>query len=143
MVKQQVLGNVGRIHKVLMVTSGRIRKEEEESIKQMLQWLGYEPGWDKATNFSFIFAHTKTDGQSEEQKQRNLLNLCDRLGIRTTSTFNARTGEQTEKIMAVAFPPTAPFCDIEKDYKRLQKVLFTTRAVSTPIPLQRSMCAIM
>ena len=51
--------------------------------------------------------------------------------------------EDKEKIMAVAFPPTAPFCDIEKDYKRLQKVLFTTEAVTKPIPLQRSMCAIM
>ena len=143
LLKQQVLGNVGRIHKVLMVTSGRIRKEEEESIKQMLKWLGYEHGWDKLTNFSFLFAYTKTDGQSEEQKQRNLLKMCERLGIRTTALVNSGTGEQELKFMAVAFPPTAPFREIENDYKWLQKVLFTTRAVTKPIPLQRSMCAIM
>ncbi|EOD20974.1 hypothetical protein EMIHUDRAFT_208032 [Emiliania huxleyi CCMP1516] len=143
LLKQQVLGNVGRIHKVLVVTSGRIRKEEEESIKQMLKWLGYDPWWDKETNFSFIFVYTKTDGQSDEQKQRNLLKMCERLDIRTTALVNTATNEQEMKFMAVAFPPTAPFREIENDYKWLQKVIFTTDAVTQPIPVQRSMCAIM
>ena len=142
LVKQQVLGNVGRIHKVMIVASGRIRKEEEESIKQMLKWLGYSHGSDKSTNFSFIFVYTKTDGQTEEQKQRNLLKMCERLGVRTTSIYSQRRKEGIEKIMAVAFPPTAPFREIEKDYERLQKALFAGGGTE-PIRLQRKMCSIM
>ena len=142
MLKQQVLGNVGRIHKVLMVTSGRIRKEEEESIKQMLTWLGYQPQKSKPTNYSFIFVYTKTDGQSDEQKERNLLKMCERLGVRTTTLINASTKEHDgENIMAVAFPPTAPFREIERDYRRLEHELF--KVPSDSISMQRSLCSIM
>ncbi len=130
---------------MLIVVSGRLQKEHQESIKKILGWLGYDPKALKGPSFSVFFIYTKCDGQTEEKKQQNLLRVCDLLGAISNNgmAFKDANGtvREANNALALGFPPQAPFCEIKDDH---EKLMFNTFDIPTePIAMRKSMCTIL
>jgi hypothetical protein len=147
-IKEAIKGNCLKIHKVLVVVSGRLQKEHQDSIKQILSWLGYDPKATRGPSFSesVFFIYTKCDGQTEEKKQQNLLRVCDLLGAESSNTMGFKSPDGTthfvQNALAVGFPPQASFDAIKDDY---DKLMFATFDIPTapPIAMRKSMCTIL
>lgn len=142
-IKESVAGNCLQIHKVLIITSGRLQKDHQDSIKKILEWLQYDARATGGPSMSVNFIYTKTDGQSEDQKQRNLTKMVDLLGATCGSMHVKLNGVFTNytNALAVSFPPTASFADIKEDYSKLKLNVF--EIPSDPISLNRSSCVIL
>ena len=99
-IKEQITSNTATLHKVVIVTSGRIEAQHKESIKQVLEWLKYDP---KATpgsassNMSFLFVYTKMDGKSEDERATALAKMCDRLGAATSAFDGCQRREEVRR----------------------------------------------
>ena len=120
-IKEQITSNTATLHKVVIVTSGRIEAQHKESIKQVLEWLKYDP---KATpgsassNMSFLFVYTKMDGKSEDERATALAKMCDRLGAATSAFDGCQRREEVRRERSgccAAFNPKASIAVITGD----------------------------
>ena len=140
-IKDSVKTNLVNIDKVIIVCSGRIEKNHEDSIKQFMEWLYFNK---YKHNFSFIY--NKSDGLSEAEKLENLTYMCDTLGADPKATKFARfigdTKAHTRKLnLALGFPPNVPYKSIKDDHINLKYVINTS--VDKRIPVDKSKCVIL
>ena len=143
-IKEQITSNTAMLHKVVIVTSGRIEAPHKESIEQVLKWLKYDASEKMGPSMSFRFVYSKTDGKSEEQRATAVAKMCDRLGTRTAQRGMTVNGKFriTEPAFAVGFNPKAAFADIKDDYDKLMFNVFGVP--TTPVNVvPRTICHIM
>ena len=131
-IKEQITSNTATLHKVVIVTSGRIEAQHKESIEQVLKWLNYDPRRGERTKHSFFFVYTRMDGKSDEQKSKALSKVCDRLGASTARIM--RHFLSTAQWLLIA--------DIKDDYDKLMFTLFDIPTSPVNV-VPRSMCLIM
>eukprot|EP00929_Paragymnodinium_shiwhaense_P114057 TRINITY_DN8237_c0_g1_i2.p1 TRINITY_DN8237_c0_g1~~TRINITY_DN8237_c0_g1_i2.p1 ORF type:complete len:429 (-),score=91.94 TRINITY_DN8237_c0_g1_i2:335-1621(-) len=133
-IKQSVKATFLHIDRVVMVCSGRLEKTQETAMRKFMSWLQY----DKHP-FNFSFVYSKADGLSEEEKDQNLATVCNRLGahIHTLKvdpslapSARLRTSQRGRPVNAVdlgvalGFPPSAGYKEVENDHHRLVDVMF-------------------
>ena len=150
LIKEQITSNTATLHKVVILTSGRIEAQHKESIEQVLKWLKYD-AVTSTGSCSFFFVYTKMDRKKEEtleemadRRAKALTKMCDRLGASTAQRAMKVGNEKVflESAMAVGFNPKALIADIKDDYDKLMLTLFG--APSPPVNVvPRSMCPIM
>ena len=144
LIKEQITSNTATLHKVVIVTSGRIEAQHKESIEQVMKWLKYDAAAMTGSSVSFFFVYTKMDGKTDEQRSTALAKVCDRLGASTAQSTMTVGGETifVDTAVAVGFNPRATFADIKEDYDKLMLTLF--EVPTPPVNLvPRSMCPIM
>lgn len=76
-----------------------------------MKWFRYR---DNVKNFAFILS--KQDGLDEDQKQENLDQMVETLGINETANT---------ELLALSVPPKASFGEVENDLKLLKELIFT------------------
>ena len=146
LIKEQITSNTATLHKVVIVTSGRIEAQHKESIEQVLKWLKYEPSsgvWGPSASFHFVY--TKMDGKSEAQRATAVAKMCDRLGA-STGQRSCYYGSGKEKLfegaLAVGFNPEASISNIQEDYDKFMFNVFDTNTPQVQVA-PRSICPIM
>lgn len=145
LIKEQIKCNTAKLHKVIIVTSGRIELQHKQSIEQILKWLNYDPRErGRAPGLSFIFLYTKMDGKSKGQRATALAMLSDRLRVNTdqwATVDNAGQRMFGDSALAVGFNPKASVAEIKEDYDKLMSNMFDT--ATPPIEVEPRLCSIM
>ena len=147
LVKNSVKVNLTHLDKVVICCSGRLEADHKKSIKQFMEWLKYN---DNKRNF--VFFYTKTDGLTEEEKQRNLLSMCEALGIDSHSSLRFKTEiehikSQVKLVDTVSFGPNASSADISINREKIMKTVLAPReaifGTSRRISVSESNCTIL
>lgn len=134
-----------RVHRVVIVCSGRLEKPQEEQIGRMVTWLKV-----KEHPFNFILVYTKCDKMTEAERETALNKIMSRLGLSPCTTkrnkfpTSSTHGEPADGVNvishqhAVAFPPDAEYDQAVEDLRRVIDAIFDMQRDDEAIPLKRS-----
>eukprot|EP00928_Gymnodinium_smaydae_P061697 TRINITY_DN45727_c0_g1_i1.p1 TRINITY_DN45727_c0_g1~~TRINITY_DN45727_c0_g1_i1.p1 ORF type:complete len:437 (-),score=55.83 TRINITY_DN45727_c0_g1_i1:136-1446(-) len=150
LIKNTVKSTFVHIDRVVMVCSGRLEKTQEQAMKRIMAWLQY----DKHV-FNFSFVYSKADSLTDEEKEQNLATVCNRLGahIHTLKVDpqlapsarlrkpGTRAVNAVDLAVAVGFPPSVSYSEVEEDHHRLMDVMFTPAI--TRIRVDESTCSLL
>jgi len=71
LIKQKLKGNLAHIDRVVIVCAGRIELQQQEAVKQMMDWLQF-----KKYPENFTFVYNKSDMLTEEEREEALFQMC-------------------------------------------------------------------
>ena len=131
MIKNQIKSKHLKIDRVLILCYGRIQKTHITEIRRMLEWLDYQNHKE-----NFIFLYNKADQVDEENRSKNLWEMCSLLGVNPHITVNLGEGYEKSKLARpVSFPPNVKHKTVAEDLEYLKRVAlgnYTTNKIEQP-----------
>ena len=142
---RQVL-SLAHLDTVVICCSGRLEAEHKKAIKQFMDWLEYSKHKQH-----FVFFYTKADTMSVEDKQRNLLAICEELGIDRNSTCEFKTEkrhikQEIKRVDTISFSPNASSPILSENRDKLMKAVLAPTHLWSPnerITVTESSCNIL
>ena len=147
LVRKAVKINLDHIDKVIICCSGRLELGHKNSILKFMKWLRYQ---DFKENFAFFY--TKTDGMPNDEKQNNLLKICDLLNIDSQVSILRKeedtiVEEEVTVVNTISFAPNATSDEISMSRNKLMTVAFMSPSSNVGsrrrIPVPGDTCTIL
>eukprot|EP00092_Neocalanus_flemingeri_P025935 GFUD01028109.1.p1 GENE.GFUD01028109.1~~GFUD01028109.1.p1 ORF type:complete len:521 (+),score=131.24 GFUD01028109.1:141-1703(+) len=138
LIKDSIRANLVYIDKVVIVCSGRIERAHKEAVKNIMNWLDYEHNKE-----NFVFLYNKSDSDSEDTRQQNLVTMCEKFDISIEQTVNIQTPNGSSLpvkcVQALGLKPGLELSEVASDLMNFRRILISepTSRINVNVPITR------
>eukprot|EP00092_Neocalanus_flemingeri_P071690 GFUD01088148.1.p1 GENE.GFUD01088148.1~~GFUD01088148.1.p1 ORF type:complete len:655 (-),score=157.51 GFUD01088148.1:124-2088(-) len=138
LIKDSIRANLVYIDKVAIVCSGRIERAHKEAVKNIMNWLDYEHNKE-----NFVFLYNKSDSDSEDTRQQNLVIMCEEFDISIEQTVNIHSPNGSSLpvkcVQALGLKPGLELAEVASDLTNFRRLLISepTSRINVNVPITR------